>query len=111
VIDRYTQPNPPLYTVNYTVDSTTKKKIVNIYVVGNVSDARVRVFRLAQDVTVDVRYTLVTRPFAAVLDSSKYFTVEADNLIQAGFVPQQHWTVMTKEEVPLLSLHCLRRSC
>jgi len=58
----------------------------------------VRVFRLDEDVLVDVRYTLYARPFAAVLASSKYSMVAASQLIASGFVPGQHFTVMTKEE-------------
>ena len=99
VIKRFTAGPAYAYSISYTVNAAGKK-IVTITPTTNLTadQLKVRVYRLDENVQVNVRYTLYSRPFAAVLDSSKYFLVEARNLIASGFIPGQHFTVMTKEE-------------
>jgi hypothetical protein len=92
----------PAYTYDISfIDNTNNGTKTFLYPTsGTLSTAEkvVRVMRLAQNVTVDVRYTLYTRPYSALLDSSKYFMVEARNLLSAGFLPGTHFVVMTKDE-------------
>jgi len=99
VIDKYTRTDPAYqYTISYTVNNGVKNVTITQTTALSAAAKLVRVYRLAAPVDVNVRYTIYTRPYAAVLDSSKYFDVEAQNLMNAGFIPGRHFTVMTKDE-------------
>jgi hypothetical protein len=58
----------------------------------------VRVYKLSQTTTVDVRYTLKKKPFVAVLDSSDFNIIQVTYLLQAGLIQDTHFRIMSKEE-------------
>eukprot|EP01125_Pyxidicula_operculata_P016234 TRINITY_DN5560_c0_g2_i1.p1 TRINITY_DN5560_c0_g2~~TRINITY_DN5560_c0_g2_i1.p1 ORF type:complete len:865 (-),score=179.26 TRINITY_DN5560_c0_g2_i1:72-2666(-) len=58
----------------------------------------VSVYRIMDTINVDVRYTLMDRPFVAVLDSSSKNYILVNALETAGFVKGEHYRIMSKEE-------------